>query len=67
MNVLTRVRELLGAAAEPEQPRGSATRTTALYRCEPCDATYVSEGLDCCGQCDNPVERVPTEHDIGLV
>lgn len=52
---------------EPEQPQEPEARTTALYRCEPCDSTYVSEELEYCSQCDNPVERVPTEHDIGLV
>jgi len=66
MNVVTRVRDFFGTAPEPKQPQEPETRSTGLYRCEPCDSTYVSEELEYCSQCESPVEQVPTEHDIGL-
>ena len=58
-----------GASAQrgAESTERSASRTTKLYRCEPCGITYVSEDLDACSQCGDALERVPTEQDLGLV
>jgi len=52
---------------QSEPSESTASRSTNLYRCDPCDATYVSDELESCSQCDGPVERVPTEQDLGLV
>ena len=59
-------------SAEPDRRRpdsddGAEARTTNLYHCEPCDTTYVSDGLDTCSRCGGSLERVPTEQDLGIV
>jgi len=62
-------RDQLGTSnqRQPESDDESESWTTKLYHCEPCGTTYVSDDLDACSQCDTPVERVPTEQDLGLL
>jgi hypothetical protein len=50
-----------------DSDEGSEARTTNLFHCTPCSTTYVSDELESCSQCDAPVERVPTEQDLGLL
>jgi hypothetical protein len=53
---------------EPQEAEVDAPDPSSrLYRCEPCDVTYVSETMDECSRCGAAVETTPTEHDLGLV
>lgn len=79
MSVVKRVREVLagtesdGIDAEAgksgdDGPSGPEDeRTTNLYACDSCGTTYVSTEMESCSQCQTPVERVPTEQDLGLL
>ena len=65
-----RIRTAFGLDAKPDE-RGDAAAdggtTTALYECADCETTYISETMDACPSCDAPVERVPSESDLGLL
>ena len=52
---------------QPNSDDGAEARTTNLYQCEPCGTIYVSDGLDTCTRCDNSLEQVPTEQDLGII
>lgn len=79
MSVVKRVREVLagtesdgmdaeaGKSGDDGPSSSEDERTTNLYACDSCGTTYVSTEMESCSQCQTPVERVPTEQDLGLL
>ncbi len=44
---------------------GNAT-STSLFTCHSCGETYISEEMDDCPRCSEPVERTPSFDDLGI-
>lgn len=56
---------LTGEEGEPssnEQP----TQTSSLYRCSVCDTVYISDEMQTCPECEDSVDQVPNERQLGL-
>lgn len=49
-----------GTAASRDRP------STTLYSCPDCEETYISEQMDLCPRCEGPVERTPSEEELGI-
>lgn len=40
--------------------------SAALYSCSRCGTTYISEDMEVCSQCEQPVEQVPDKFELGF-
>lgn len=60
-------RTILGRDEVPDDDEEATPEpSTSLYTCPACDRTYISEGMNACSNCDEPVERTPTKHELGI-
>lgn len=66
-NVLERItswiRRSNSADGTEEQEHGEAV-DTALFYCERCDVTLISQEMEACPRCDHPVEEIPNEQEL---
>lgn len=39
----------------------------SLFECTECDTTYICEEMESCPECNNDVDHVPNERELGLI
>lgn len=59
----TQESETLGADAS-ETPTRPSSR---LFRCSSCAKTYVTRSMETCPDCNQTIEGIPNERDLGMV
>lgn len=67
MGVVQQVQQFLGRSGETDETAEMPREPTHLFRCEACRETYISVGMDRCPACEDDVERIPSERDLGFV
>lgn len=68
MSVVRQVRELFQSDAGPdEQPPVKTREKARLFRCHACAETYITIDMDRCPSCEDAVEHIPSERDLGFV
>ena len=50
----------------PSREGSEDEATTTLFSTSACEATYISEEMDACSGCGEPVTQVPTERELPL-
>lgn len=75
MSLITRFTNALRAddpdAAETrdaDSPGADSTDTSSrLFRCTACAKTYVTRSMETCPDCEQSIEGIPNERDLGMV
>lgn len=73
-SMLTKLVTLLnGTDAESADATGADGRSpgdsrpdSRLYHCPDCDTTYISREMDACPACEQAVDGIPNEADLGM-
>jgi uncharacterized paraquat-inducible protein A len=55
-----------GASDDGHRNPPTSSSSTTLYSCDDCETTYISEELQTCPRCDEPVESTPDEYELGI-
>lgn len=54
-------------SAQPvKQAEPDGGLSTRLYSCPDCETTYISERMESCSTCNERVEQIPSERDLGF-
>ena len=52
---------------EEENPNTERDVNTRLFECSDCAITFVSESMETCPECGQPVHPIQNERDLGLI
>lgn len=57
---------------DAESREATTSQTTSrpssrLFRCNSCAKTYVTRSMETCPDCDQSIEGIPNERDLGMV
>lgn len=71
MSIARKVVDVLstGSTQEPEPSESEESERAeraGLFECEPCSTTFIDDEMADCPYCDDAVERVPTERELGM-
>jgi rRNA maturation endonuclease Nob1 len=68
MSIIRQIQSIVAGDRSAEDHDTETTPSTSLYRCCTCDRTFVTDTeMETCSRCEIPVERAPTESDLGLL
>lgn len=56
-----------GPKEQEEDPEAESKINSRLFECSDCEITYISESMDSCAECGQPVTAIQNERDLGLI